>query len=141
MKLLRFVPACSLALVLSATPATVRAQDNPQAGGDLNAKFQDALNQLKAAQDRKNELAGENEKLKARIADLEQQQEETNRQQSQIAESTWQLRMENAAWRTFLSRHPKTLTIWKLFLQADPLAAPTTLPADFEPITLPLQSD
>jgi len=57
---------------LASSPTRSFAQDQPNNNPEeLNRKYQDALAQLKSAQDRKNELAAENEKLNARIADLE----------------------------------------------------------------------
>ncbi len=103
------------------------AQD--QASPDeLNHKYQDALTQLKAAQDRKNELATENDRLNAKLAELEKQIAEANRQAAGFAERTFQLRSNYAAWQSFLKRYPHLLEKWNLFIESDPLAAPADLP-------------
>jgi len=49
-----------------------RAQDEPKPD-QLKRMYDDALAQLKQAQDRKNELAAENDKLNAKLTDLQKQ--------------------------------------------------------------------
>ena len=61
-----------MALLLSATVAV--AQDAPKPE-QLKKMYDDALAQLKAAQDRKNELAMQNEQLTAKSAELQKQLE------------------------------------------------------------------
>jgi predicted nuclease with TOPRIM domain len=118
-------------LAMSGWASAQNANDNPE---ELNRKYQDALAQLKAAQDRKNELATENEKLTARIAELEKQNEELRRNSATFAEQTWKLRMHYAAWESFLrSRHPQLLAKWRVFLERDPLMAPATMPDELNP--------
>jgi septal ring factor EnvC (AmiA/AmiB activator) len=117
---------------------TARAQDaaasnNPD---ELKKSLADALNQLKAAQDRKNELATENEKLKQKLAEQDAQMAELRRQTTEFAAKTWQFRSQLAAWEAFLQRYPNLLNRWKVFLASDPLSAPTTMP-DFEDVTAP----
>src|ERR1700733_14561030 len=80
------------ALIFTLTSFSL-AQD--QSGGnleELNRKYQDALAQLKAAQNRKNELANENDKLTARLADMQKQLDESHRQSAAFAQQTFQLR-------------------------------------------------
>jgi uncharacterized protein HemX len=125
-----------VAAILFATSGLAFAQDQ---GEDLNKKYQDALAQLKAAQDRKNELATENEKLNAHVADLQKQLDESHRAASNFALQTFQLRSEHAAWTTFLKRYPRLAIQWKLFIESDPLAAPATLPDIVDP-KAPLQT-
>jgi hypothetical protein len=119
--------------VLSVFPAPVAAQDQSNNPEELNRKYQDALAQLKSAQDRKNELAAENEKLKASVADLEKQLNEANRQAATFAEQTFRLRSHYAAWHAFLRRYPVLLEKWKLFIESDPLAVPSELPDMVDP--------
>jgi hypothetical protein len=127
--------ALSAMLAMSGWAAAQNATDNPE---ELNRKYQDALAQLKAAQDRKNELATENEKLTARIAELEKQNEEMRRAAATFAEQTWKLRMHHAAWETFLrARQPLLLEKWRVFLERDPLSAPVFYPDVPEPTTEP----
>ena len=109
------------------------ASNNPD---ELKKSLADAMNQLKAAQDRKNELATENEKLKQKLAEQDQQMAELKRQTTEFAAKTWQFRSQLAAWEAFLQRYPNLLSRWKVFLASDPLSAPTTMP-DFEDVTAP----
>jgi len=122
-------------------PGAARGQDaaasnNPD---ELKKSLADALNQLKAAQDRKNELATENEKLKQKLAEQDQQIAELRRQTTEFAARTWQFRSQLAAWEAFLQRYPNLLNRWKVFLANDPLSAPTTMPefTDVAPPTAP----
>jgi predicted RNase H-like nuclease (RuvC/YqgF family) len=125
-RLLRGVVGVVVAVLSLTEVATAQdATSNPE---ELNRKYQDALAQLKSAQDRKNELANENEKLNAKVADLEKQLEELRRQSATWSEQTWRLRAHYAAWEAFLKRSPQMLEKWKLFLESDPLAAPSELP-------------
>jgi Tfp pilus assembly protein PilO len=111
--------AVALMLWMSAWAGAQNSTDNPE---DLRA-------QLKAAQDRKNELATENEHLKARVAELEKQNDELKRAAATFAEQTWKLRMHYAAWESFLkTRSPQLLEKWRLFLERDPLSAPAEFP-------------
>src|SRR4051812_5555990 len=100
----------------AAVPRAARAQDtnNPD---ELKKQLSDALNQLKAAQDRKNELSTENEKLKARVAELEQQLQSMKKDSAEQAAKTWALRSQAAALETFLQRYPQLAERWKLFLE------------------------
>lgn len=107
---------------------------------ELNRKYQESLTQLKAAQDRKNELATENEKLTARIAELEKKLEDAKREASTFAEQTFHWRSQVAAWETFLNRYPLLSKKWKLFMEKSPLAAPTSLP-DMGDLTAPLTAE
>jgi chromosome segregation ATPase len=125
-----------VAAVVMATAGLAHAQDqtNPE---ELNRKYQDALTQLKAAQDRKNELATENEKLTARVAELEKQIEQAKRESATFAEQTYHLRVHYAAWQAFLRIHPAMLERWRLFLENSPLAFPQ-VPMEFLDPTDPL---
>jgi predicted nuclease with TOPRIM domain len=112
-----------VAAMIVVTAGGVAAQDqtNPE---ELNRKYQDALTQLKAAQDRKNELATENETLKAKVAELEKQIEQAKRESMTFAEQTYDLRVHYWAWQSFLKLHPTMLERWRLFLENSPLAFP-----------------
>ena len=97
----------------------------------LRKMYDDALVQLKAAQDRKNELNGENERLKAKVAELEKQLAESSSrlkdldaQSDQWAERSYFLRSHYAAWKQFLQHNPGLMTRWRLFLEADRAGSP-----------------
>jgi uncharacterized protein YdcH (DUF465 family) len=120
---------CAL-VVLCFTALPVLAQDAPTPD-QLQKMYDDALAQLKAAQTRKNELAKENEKLSAGIAELEKQLSQTNAeltvlrlQAAQYAEKTFFLRSYYNAWRNFIRLQPALMARWEAFLQANTLCLP-----------------
>ena len=87
-------------------------------------KPDDTLAQLKAAQDRKAELATENGKLLAQVAELQKQLQiqtgqldELKRQAAIIAERTFFLSSHYAAWTQFISANPAIKKQWELFLR------------------------
>src|SRR5450432_2668136 len=123
-----------VAAIIFATTAASFAQEQGNVD-ELNRKYQDSLAQLKAAQDRKNELATENEKLNARLTEMQKQMDDSHRQAATFAMQSFQLRSEHAAWLAFLKRYPKLSQQWQLFIESDPLAQPTTLPAYADPKT------
>ena len=126
----RAAAAAEVVFVTTLINPSVFAQDqaNPE---DLNNKYQDALAQLKAAQDRKNELATENEQLKARIAELERQADEHRRAAAEYANNTFFLRAHFAAWQTFIDRYPQLKSRWRVFLEGG-LLDPGDLPEGLE---------
>ncbi len=128
-------------LLVTSLCAVAQAQESPSPE-QLKQLYDDATSQLKAAQDRKNELSVENEKLTARITELEKSVtdlETTNRQLARQAadhfRDTWMLRSHYEAWSAFVSRYPRLKAEWAQFLNPDytkfnPLSAPPTEPAD-----------
>ena len=114
------------------------AQDaNPE---QLKKLYDDALAQLKAAQDRKNELATQNEQLTAKVAELQKQLDaargemlELKRQDAENAEKSFYLRSHHAAWQAFVDRYPELKARWKLFLERDVLASDNPLPSLMDP--------
>src|SRR5204862_1073840 len=128
------------AVALSAGVTTFSlAQDagNPE---QLKKQYDDALAQLKAAQDRKNELATQNEQLTKKVAELEKQLDqargemlELKRQDAENAEKSFYLRSYDAAWTTFIQRYPELKERWKSFLDKDLLAAGNELPRLADP--------
>jgi chromosome segregation ATPase len=114
------------------------AQDEPRPE-QLRKMYDDALAQLKQAQDRKNELAAENDKLNAKVAELQKQLdaakvrvEEVNRAAASYADKTFFLRSHYAAWREFIQRYPKIEAEWRVFLEGDALG-PQRLPDVMDP--------
>lgn len=103
------------------------AQDNNNPE-EIKKSLADALNQLKAAQDRKNELAKENEGLKTRIAELERQLGEQKQRTAELEDKTWFWRSHYFAWMKFIERYPKLLAEWKVFMETSPLDMPSLLP-------------
>ncbi|MGA3066537.1 MAG: hypothetical protein ABSF29_06790 [Tepidisphaeraceae bacterium] len=117
-----------LALALLASPTIAQADDEVKPE-DLQKMYKDTLVQLKAAQDRKAELA-------ARVADLEKQLQAANAQNDQLkrqtadfADKTYFLRSYYAAWLEFVSTRPKTKIDWDIFLNSDvPLTPANQVP-------------
>jgi Skp family chaperone for outer membrane proteins len=105
------------------TAATGARGDNVKPD-DLERMFHDTLIQLKEAQNRKAELATENEKLTARVADLEKQLstqtaqlDESRRQASALADRTLFLRSHYAAWEQFIAAYPGIKAQWEMFMR------------------------
>src|SRR3954468_8579658 len=126
-----------LALLLSATVAV--AQDAPKPE-QLKKMYDDALAQLKAAQDRKTELAQENEQLKAQLAEVSKERDrlkgemvELRRQDAELAERTFFLRSQYTAWQQFLSGHLEFKARWELFLDTSLVNPRASVPEILDP--------
>ena len=112
---------------LGATALRARAEDEPKPE-QLKQMYQDTLSQLKNAQERKTQLAAENEQLKTKVAELEKQLQanqarsaDLEKQAAGHAEKTFFLRSHYAAWQEFLHRYPRLEIRWKLFLEDEAL--------------------
>lgn len=115
------------------------AADTPSPD-QLKKMYDDALVQLKSAQDRKNELAKENEDLKAKAEELgkdlaasQAQLQDLKRDAADNAEKDFYLRAYHTAWENFLRRNPELLVKWKMFMQSDITAAPHPTPQLLDP--------
>ena len=109
-------------------PATGSFAQEAASPDQVKKELQDALTQLKAAQDRKSELANENTKLVTQVADLQKQIDAFKRQAADEADRTFFLRSRYAAWQEFMKRYPDLLERWKLWLK-DGGVKTGTLPA------------
>ncbi|MBC8107071.1 MAG: hypothetical protein H7Z14_10815 [Anaerolineae bacterium] len=98
----------------SGAPILAQDQNNPDI---LKRDLAEAMSQLKAAQDRKNELANEYEKLKAQTATIQKQLEDAQRTLATHAEQTYALRAERAAWNAFIDRDPRLRARWEIYLE------------------------
>lgn len=98
-------PLWSLCLLLAL--AAVAPAQTPTA-----EEMQDLRNQLKAAQDRKNELATENGKLKQQIATLEKKAGEQAEKLTTSESRSYYLRQHYAAWQQFLEDYPALRQQW-----------------------------
>jgi DNA-binding transcriptional MerR regulator len=103
------------ALVLGPAAASW-AQDGASLD-QVKKSLQDALSQLKAAQDRKSELANENAKLASHIADMQKQIDGYKRSAADEAERTFFFRSRYAAWEEFMKQYPDLLERWKSWLK------------------------
>lgn len=136
------VVLCLLAL----GTGTASAEDKPNPD-QLKKAYDDALVQLKAAQDSKNVLALENDKLVKQIEEMKKQLDgaqgqidDLRRQVSDNDQRTFYLRAYQGAWQNFLRAHPELLARWKAFLADDVLALPQDRPSLLD-FTLPLPMD
>ena len=107
-----------------------RAQENPNPE-QMRKMYDDALQQLKAAQERKNQLAAENEKLgqqleaaRKDLAAAHGRLEELKRTDAEHAEKTFFLRSHYLAWQQFARAYPDTAGRWRTFLESDSLVNP-----------------
>lgn len=151
------VRICLAAVAVGLSGQLARGQDNPNPE-QIKKMYDDALLQLKAAQERKNQLAAENEKLKQQIDAMTKEMSAAKSELGELrkvdaahAERTFFLRSHYMAWQTFAKIHPETADRWQLFLESAYLlspkervslidrdwpAAPATQPAT-PPATLP----
>ena len=127
----RLLCICIVGMIMATTPASAPAQDPSNNPEELNRKYQEAVSQLKAAQDRKNELATENEKLTAEIALLRKQLTDAKNDVVSIEDRTFQMRLENAALREFL-RSRGLLAQWKVFMDRAPLMFQFAVPDEID---------
>jgi len=101
----------------------------------IKRMYDDALAQLKAAQDRKAELSRENEVLNAKLAEMQKQLAESQDQvtllKRQVAshdDKTFTLRAYLAAWEMFLRHHPVLQAQWDAYVGHSVLNWPADLP-------------
>jgi septal ring factor EnvC (AmiA/AmiB activator) len=126
----RLVCICIVGIIMATTPGSASAQDpsNPE---ELNRKYQEAVAQLKAAQDRKNELATENEKLTAEITQLRKQLADAKSEVVSVSDRTFQMRLEYYAFQEFLKRRG-LLREWKIFMDRAPLVFQLAVPEEID---------
>ena len=115
--------------------ATVGRADEPLKPEQVRKMYDDALVQLKAAQDRKAELAKENDSLSAKVEDLKKQlavaQDQIQGMKRQIEdheEQTYYLRSYQAAWQGFIRRHPDVKAAWNFYLGQSVISVPEEAP-------------
>jgi septal ring factor EnvC (AmiA/AmiB activator) len=123
----RYVLFITAAVLLA---GVARAEEKPTLD-QLKKAYDDALVQLKDAQNSKNDLAKENEKLvkladdlKKQLASAQAENEKLKRELSDTDRKTFSLRAYQAAWQSFLRAYPDLMVRWKLFLSEDVLAVP-----------------
>lgn len=119
-----------LVALLLVFPSLSLAEDKPNPAA-LKKAYDDALVQLKAAQDSKNALAKQNADLSKQVDELKKQlaadaaqMQGLRRQVADNDEKTFELRSSQAAWKSFMRLHPGLLAQWKLFIADDALAVP-----------------
>ncbi len=114
-----------IAALLIAAPQRATAEDAPKPD-QLKQMYDDTLAQLKSAQERKTQLAAENEQLKARLAELQKQlsaaqaqSAEVEKQNAGLAERIFFFRSHYTAWQEFLRYYPRLQVRWQIFLGND----------------------
>ena len=110
--------ACATVFIITMllAPGVLMAQEE-LTSDQLRRMYDDAVAQMKTTQDRRNELARDSEKLRARIAELEGKLEETRAQMTAMADSTYKARAECAAFDEFLKANVSLRGQWLAFLQ------------------------
>lgn len=126
----RAAVAALVCLFAASSAQAGQDQSNPD---ELKRLYDEAVVQLRAAQDRKNELAAENETLKARIVELEKQLNDRAVEAAGFAERTWYLRSHYATWQRFLERYPLLRERWRAFLESSELDPVNPMPRWDEP--------
>ena len=129
----------ALAVAILTSAGLARAEDPPKPE-QLKQMYEDTLAQLKSAQERKTQLAAENEQLKAKLIELQKQLEaaqtknvDLEKQASTYSEKTFFFRSHYAAWQEFLRRYPRMQLRWKTFLENDVLTPKTDVPVFVDP--------
>lgn len=110
-------------ILLLAMAAPVWAEGEDQ----LQRMYDNALAQLRAAQERRNELAKENEKLTASVADLEKRLAEAKTDLASMTEKSFRLRAEYGAFQDFLRRYPAIDARWRSYMRQDMHASDNVL--------------
>lgn len=110
----------ALACTFAAPPLYAQNSDS-----ELRRAYDDTLAKLSSAQDRKNELAIENEKLRAELDTLKSQlvaeRQKAATIQSQLdvlLERSYASRATQAAFSTFLRNNPQARKLWELHFAA-----------------------
>ena len=122
--------AVGLAALVGLAACPARAQENPNPE-QMRKMYDDALQRLKEAQERKNQLAHENEKLgqqveamKKELGTAQARLEELKRADAEHAEKTFFLRSHYMAWQQFARANPETSARWRAFIESDLLVNP-----------------
>jgi predicted nuclease with TOPRIM domain len=130
-------PLCSL-LIVAGLYSVATAQNQPSYE-QLQNQYNDALKQLKVAQDRKNELADENAKLKKRLEDGSKQLQDKQDELDTLRNRSYFLRAHYSAWESFLDINPHVKAMWMAYFtfSRPPQAVSDMLGDGSWPFTLP----
>ena len=121
-------PRCVLIVIALAIfcPATRVLAQEELSSDQLRRMYVDALTQLKTAQDRRNDLARENQKLRDRISLLEKALDKSETEAISIADKTFQARSQASLFQEFLKSNPYIRLQWQSFVEKNLLTAPDT---------------
>ncbi len=121
----------AVAVVFATSARLARADDGPRPE-DVRKLYDDTLIQLKQAQDRKAELARENENLAARVAELEKQAQanqsrldDLQHQVDGFSDRTYFLQSHYLLWQRFMDLNPLIMKAWSDYIAA---TAPLPMP-------------
>jgi len=92
----------------------VFGQGEPQP--DYKKMYDDALVQLRQAQERKNDLAIQLTDAKKQLASDQTKLDEASRAAADFARKTFFLRAHYAAWQEFIGHYPNIQHQWEIFL-------------------------
>lgn len=102
------------------------AMQDGTSAAEWKRAYDDVVGQLKAAQDRRNELAGENERLLKRATEAENRlapvlarNGELEREAAEYSLKTYDLRLLKARWEEMLRLHPDVRRKWQQLLQGE----------------------
>jgi TolA-binding protein len=98
----------AIALLVGLLGSTASAQ-NP---APTPEQYQDALNQMKALQERINTMAGRNQELQKRLAEMEQQRQTMSVRLETLENRAYYLREHYNAWQAFLEQNPPLRVMW-----------------------------
>jgi hypothetical protein len=135
------------AAIGAAVPAAARAQENPSPD-QMKKMYDEVVVQLKAAQERKNHLAAENEKLGQQVEAMRKDAaataarlDELRRSDAEHAEKSFFLRAHYVAWQQFVRQSPETEARWRAFLGDDYLAAAGRVAAEVPDRAWPIPAE
>ncbi|MBC7785139.1 MAG: hypothetical protein H7144_14990 [Burkholderiales bacterium] len=101
---------CMLAVLGLMSPlAMAQNQTSPE---QLQKMYENTLELLRNAQDRKNELAVENQKLQKKLADAEVLQQQQAVRSDALEGRLYALQQFEARWRQFLEGNPRVGELW-----------------------------
>lgn len=115
--------AFAVVALLLLVPVFVVAQDQ-LTSEQLRRMYDDAVAQMRSAQDRRNELARENEKLRGRIQELEDKLATLQAQLTSITDSTFRARSESSTFSEFMQSNVDVRARWQAFLQKSLFTGP-----------------
>lgn len=132
---------CAMTLLTCLVLSSATLADDQLSSDQLRRMYDDAVAQMRTAQDRRNELARENEQMRAKLEKLERAAKEladTQTQLTALADATYRARVESAALSEFMEAHPAVNVQWREFLRKNDIAAPD--PAQYIDANWPISS-
>ncbi len=111
--------------VAGAGASLAMAQGTPSVE-QLQKQLDETNVQLRAAQDRKNELALENQKLQKRLTEIEQQNQAVREELETLENRAYFLREHYAAWQEFLDANAPIKAMWSAFFNSASTPYPLT---------------